>query len=87
MASARLGVRPISKAWSVRRPRCSAAGMPTLEPGSSTKMPSCEVPSPSSSSAQIMPWLSTPRILAFLMVSSEPSAMCSVQPTVATSTF
>ncbi|KAF5051669.1 hypothetical protein DSECCO2_416590 [anaerobic digester metagenome] len=50
-------------------------------------IPACEAPSPSSSSAQIMPLLSMPRILAFFIVSDVPSDLYKVAPGKATSTF
>ena len=43
-------------------------GTPTGVPGGRTMIPSWSVPRPSSSSAQIIPSLSTPRIFAFLSV-------------------
>lgn len=50
----------------------SAALIPTVVSAGSTNMPACESPSPISSSAQIIPWLSSPRILALFMVSGSP---------------
>src|SRR5690606_39375897 len=46
-----------------------------------------EVPKPNSSSAQIIPWLSSPRIFPFLMVHASPSGVYRVVPIVATGTF
>ena len=87
MASARLGVSPISKIKSFSTSKTSAKGVPTSRVLSSTKMPSCDVPSPISSSAQIIPSLSSPRIFPFLMVQASPSAVYKVVPIVATGTF
>ena len=49
-------------------PRASETGIPGAVPAGSTRMPSWPDPRPSSSSAQIIPSLSTPRIFAFLSV-------------------
>ncbi|MPM83301.1 hypothetical protein SDC9_130365 [bioreactor metagenome] len=50
-------------------------------------IPSCEVPIPSSSSAQIIPILSSPRIFDLFIFNTSPPAKVRVVPTVATSTF
>ena len=64
----------------------SFAGFPVSAFSSSTIIPSCEVPSPSSSSAQIIPSETSPLILLFLIVKSS-SPEYNFVPTVATTTF
>ena len=51
------------------------------------RIPSWLVPKPSSSSAQIIPWLSSPRIFPFLILKPTPSSSYKVVPIVATGTF
>ena len=54
-ASARFGVKPISNTKSPAMSKNEAAGVPLGTWVSKTKIPSCEVPIPISSSAQIIP--------------------------------
>ena len=67
--------------------RAIAAGVPTTVSAGRIRIPSCEAPRPSSSSAQIIPMDSAPRILLFLMVKDSPDEGYRVVPTVATNTF
>ena len=69
--SARFGVRPISITGSFR-PKISAIGVPTARLSSTSIMPSCSSESIISFSDTSIPQLSTPRILAFLRVTSRP---------------
>ena len=55
--------------------------------GGSTRIPSWEFPKPHSSSAQIIPSDTSPRILAFWMVKGSLPGMWMVVPTVAIITF
>ena len=80
--SARLGVMLTSMTTS-SRPRAATSGVPGTSAGSSTMMPAWLSPSPSSSSAQIMPWDSSPRILAFFRV----TPFGRLAPTAAKATF
>ena len=66
----RLAVISYSITASVPRPRYSLAGVPTTASSGRTMMPSWLSPMPSSSSAQIIPKDSTPRILDFLILKS-----------------
>ena len=68
IASARLGVRPISKIKSSSRSKYFAAFVPIATSFGKTIIPECEFPSPSSSSAQIIPKESTPLIFAALIL-------------------
>ena len=87
MASALFGVNPISKTSSTSTSKTSEQGVPTFKLSGSTIIPSWLSPNPSSSSAQIMPWLSSPRIFPFFMTQASPSAVYRVVPMVATGTF
>ena len=87
MASDLLGVKPISKTWSEVISKTSAADLPISIASSSTKIPSCPEPKPNSSSAQIIPKLSSPLILPFLILKLFPSLSYNVVPIVATGTF
>ncbi len=80
--SGRLGVIS-SSSTSVAIGSTSASGVPTASPASSTMIPSCSVPMPSSSSARIIPRDSCPRSLARL--SFVPSGMTA--PGAATATI
>ncbi len=85
-ASTRFGVSPMVSTISSSTPNQSAAGNPTGAAGSRTMMPACEFPSPSSSSAQIIPSEISPRILVrWRVISFSPKQ--SVVPMVATATF
>ena len=87
-ASARFGVKPISKTKSAERLKKLAAGVPLASLVSNTKIPSCEVPIPISSSAQIIPSEGWPYTFRFSMVNKAlPSASNKVVPGVATITF
>ncbi len=55
VASALFGVNPISKITSVSTPKKSLASLPIDASPFSTIIPSCDVPNPISSSAQIIP--------------------------------
>ena len=87
MASALLGVRPISKITSSSISKIEAPGSPILQSLSNTKIPSWLSPSPSSSSAQIIPSLISPLILPFEIFNEVPLNILSVVPIVATKTF
>ena len=80
--SGRLGVTSKSSTMS-SKPAAIAKGVPGSKASSKTMMPSWLSPSPSSSSAQIIPSDSMPRIFALLIVKSPGS----VQPGSATATF
>src|SRR5690554_3617688 len=67
MASDRLGVRPISKILSLSTSKCFEANNPGSKLSSKTIIPSASVPNPNSISEQIIPELSSPRILVFLI--------------------
>ncbi len=86
IASVLFGVRPISNTKSLSILNTSAHGVPGLSDASSTMIPSWSFPRPSSSSAQIIPKLTSPRILPFFIFSSSPPGYKRV-PTVATGTF
>ena len=87
IASARLGVNPISKTSSVSISNTLAAGVPACNAASRIMMPSWLSPNPNSSSAQIIPWLSWPRIFPFLISNAFPSLSNNLVPMVATGTF
>ena len=87
MASARLGVNPISNTSSVSISNTLAAGVPGTNAASRIIIPSWLSPNPSSSSAQIIPWLSCPRIFPFLISNAFPSLSNNLVPIVATGTF
>ena len=74
-ASMRFAVISYSITDSSLRFRYFFAGVPTTASAGSTMMPSWEAPMPSSSSAQIMPKDSTPRILLFLILKSPGSTV------------
>ena len=86
-ASVLFGVMPISRHASLSIFNATAAGVPTSVSSGRIRIPSCEAPRPSSSSAQIIPIDSAPRILLFLMVKASPDEGYNVVPTVATKTF
>ena len=86
MPSVRLGVSPISKTESDSKLYTSDAGVPGVHWASNSMMPSWDLPTPISSSAQIIPMLTSPRILPFLILKESPSVGCRVVPTVATIT-
>ena len=71
----RLAVISYSITASVPRWRYSLAGVPTTASAGRTMMPSWLSPMPSSSSAQIIPNDSTPRILDFLILKSPGSTV------------
>ena len=86
-ASPRFAVKPISITSSLTTPKYSAANMPTLASADNTIMPSWLLPIPHSSSAQIIPSDTSPRIFAFpITKGSLPTISISV-PTKATTTF
>ena len=87
IASARFGVKPISKTSSVSISNISDAGVPGFKSSARTIIPSWLSPIPSSSSAHIIPWLSSPRILPFFILKPLPSLSYNVVPIVATGTF
>ena len=87
MASALLGVNPISKTWSFSISKISEPSVPATIFLSRIIMPSWLFPSPNSSSAHIIPWLSSPRILPFFIFEGFPSSSYSTVPIVATGTF
>ena len=82
-ASTRLAVISYSITASVLRCSQSLAGVPTGASSGRTIMPSWLLPIPSSSSAQIIPKDSTPRIFDFLILKSPGSTV----PICAKSTF
>ena len=86
IASVRLGVKPISNTKSLSTLKTELHGVPGIKAASRTKIPSCSLPSPNSSSAQIIPKLTSPRILPFLIFNSSSPGYNRV-PTVATGTF
>ena len=61
--------------------------VPVFTSSGITIIPAWLSPMPISSSAQIIPWLSTPRIFAFFMVMGSPLNGYMVTPTGATTTF
>ena len=74
-ASTRFAVISYSITASLLRFRYSLAGVPTTAESGRTIIPSWELPMPSSSSAQIIPIDSTPRILDFLILKSPGSTV------------
>ena len=63
------------------------AKVPTFTSSGSTKIPSCDVPKPISSSAQIIPCDTSPRILESLILKASPAVGYTVVPSTATTTF
>ena len=88
IASARFGVKPISISWSTSSffPKRSNVEVPGVKFSGKTKIPELSVPIPNSTSEQIIPKDSSPRIFAFLILNS-PSGEGKTVPTVATGTF
>ena len=72
MASALFGVKPISKTWSFSILKIVEHKVPGIKSLFRTIIPSWFFPSPISSSAQIIPWLSSPRILPFFIFQGLP---------------
>ncbi len=87
IASDLFGVRPISKISSISILKTSAAEAPTFTSSFKTIIPSWLEPRPNSSSAQIIPWLSSPLIFPFFILKLSPLSSYRIVPIVATGTF